>query len=278
MDQATAAKIANNYGVPPSARNLSLIMQEAPNESALLGRSMGMQGGASEEGYDDSILKSRLNKMADDTAPKGTVTVGQPQVEKIAAPSTINNPRAGAATLPKGPSGPTPGSRGDELNTPTATAAAPSKQRMSGYETDPGVSATNSPEGDSGFLPWLIGLLGAGAGAAKAGMGGPNGAPPIQPQPQLPSPIARTQIAGPGSNPQLTYEPKLTGPADTAAYPGGAPNTTEGPPAPAQAAPQSVVRQPKPTPVRPEFSSTEMLMDAVRDFNKGFQKLPRRIR
>src|SRR5712664_3671422 len=150
MDQATALKIAQNYRVPPTPGNISRIMQEAPNESALLGRSMGLQGSGGEEGYDDSLLKAQLSKLVgEDITPKGNVAA-----ESIAPASTINPPQSGmpkrlgtAVPTSTNRSGPNAGTRGDELSTPVASAPTPvSTNRDMGYGTSPDVSNTNAPD------------------------------------------------------------------------------------------------------------------------------------
>lgn len=282
MDQATAVKIAQNYGVPPTPGNLSRIMQEAPHESALLGRSMGMQGGASEEGYDDSILKSQLSKLAGE--PQGRVEVGAPQIEKIAEPATVNNPRAksGATALQGSPAtrtGPTAGSRGDELTNAEPRQVA---DRTGGLDSPSGLSASGSG-GEGGIGPWLMALLGASSTAGRNATQ-PGAGPPIQGQPRLPGPTANPQLEGPNSrtliaggapNPQLTYEPKLGPPANDATYPSGAIDNTAGPPAPnnpERPATRDRVASGRQAPVRPTFSPQEELSQAVMNFRKMFRK------
>lgn len=178
MDNATALKIAQNYGVPPTPRNISLIMQEASggNESAMLGRSMGMQGAGGEQGYDDSILKSKLDKLVADTSKDAPIKSEQlPPPEMPAAPAPA--PRAAASA-------------------PVAAKNGPNASRQGNYgPANDAAPTTSANGGESSFMDWLmgaigLGTLGAGAYQAFRGRGGNASTPTVPVEaPRLPNPM-----------------------------------------------------------------------------------------
>lgn len=178
MDQSAAIKVLQNYGAPLTPRNLNLVMGQSGSDSAILGRSMGMQGGGAEEGYDDSILKNSLEKL--DAASQRT-----------AAPDLVI-PEQGT-----GNGGPV--ANVAAMRAPTAT---PIKRSGAAASTEPDVPPQAGATNASPFMPWLLAALGLTSAAGYAGMG-PKGGAPSSSTPQL---------EGPEELKRIGHERKLTGP------------------------------------------------------------------
>lgn len=169
MDEATALKVLQGYGAPPTPANMQRIMQQGGSDSAILGKSMGLQGGGDESGYDDSILKSKLDKL--DTASQ-------------CGPSITSEPLAPIPTS----------------TTPTAipiarAPVAPIKPRSgSAGMTEPDVAPQGGPVavGDSGggVLPWILAALGIKAGDSLL-----RGKPDVMPEGL--NPISGKSLSGP---------------------------------------------------------------------------------
>lgn len=272
MDQNTALKILQNYGAPPTAANLSKVMSQSDSDSAVLGRSMGLQGGGQEQGNADN-LKSLLDKLDTSTARPTTPDSTIAQAAPAETPATTGASVAQAAT-------------------PTGTivpSVAPEPLPIAqGVQPMPN-AAPATPQGGpgGGLLPWLLPLLGitAGGGAAAGGAA-----------PQMPG--ARAAIAGPDMNAPQIEGPRKQIEGPRRALPRMITNDGQGDKSSAESpdvqrqiegprttpliedaggkrfesgAPE-IKNPPKPTPVRPQFSPTELLMHAVQDFQKGFRK------
>lgn len=103
--QSTAIAMLRKYGAPENARNISMAMQELQSNPASEGSALGLQSGAGESGYDPSVFKSKLDKLAGDTErDSGGVSVGLPSGAPLPqAPLPENMPRPS-----NGASSPTP--------------------------------------------------------------------------------------------------------------------------------------------------------------------------
>lgn len=287
MDTATAQKILQNYGAPITPQNMNAVMRESGNQSALLGRSMGLQGGASEEGYDDSILKSRLSKLAGDTpaTTDTTSTVENPSKNTPASIADVSKtyPSKSNVSSQSGSRGTAPNtepsSNSNVASIPAPIGANPQTYYGSETATPDGMNGVASGNPSSPNIPeWLIALLGLGA---ARNTGGPSSAPPISAAPQLTGPDA--------NNPRLTYQPKLNGPGDVPTMPSGAPDNAANMPqqqqrisGPMSIAPEGTIppnmdanastSRVRKEPIRPTFSPQEELTQALMNFRKMFRK------
>jgi hypothetical protein len=207
MDEASAIKTLQGYGAPITPRNMQLIMEQGGSDSAILGKSIGLQGGGDESGYDDSILKSKLEKL-DAASQRGAVPPVEPNIAglvetgKTAAPTTpiarapVAKPRSGSA-------------------------------RMTEPDVPPQGNATTAGDSGGGVLPWILAALGIKAGDSlirgKPDVGGIEPIPELMPANRngvsgKPNQMLSTRekalgITGPDTNvPRLTYQPKLEGP------------------------------------------------------------------
>lgn len=270
MDQNTALKILQNYGAPPTAANLSKVMSQSDSDSAVLGRSMGLQGGGQEQGNADN-LSMLLDKLDSSTARPTSPDSGVAQAAPAETPaSTV---ASAAAAAPQAVTPPVPQTQAPPL--PVANGVAP------------GEGAPITPNGGGGdLMKWLLPLLGISAGGAAVGGAAPAmpGARAALPGPDMNVPRLegpRTQIEGPrralprmidndgGGDKSSAEVPQvqrqIEGPSKVPQIEDAGGKRFEG------GAPE-IKNPPKPAPVRPSFSPTELLMQAVQDFRKGFRK------
>lgn len=260
MDQATALKILQNSGAPPTPDNLNRVMQQSGRGSEILGRSLGLQGGADESGPSSDLM---LDKLAQATAPRGAAPI-MPDSMSDGSPAN-GSVRGGSNVVPiRNPKMPSRQQGYGDVASPKPNEYTAPEQTFYGSEGD--VSGlTSGPTGGSGEAPgslgWLMALLGISAA-------GNRGVPPIGDapkqigyEPKLPAP--NKQLAAP--NKQLTDQSgtKFESGAPKIAADDIAPDTTVN--EPKKAAPKSA-------PVRPQFTDQEMLVDAVRNFQKMFRK------
>lgn len=282
MDTATAQKILRNYGMPITPQNMNAVMSEASNESALLGRSMGLQGGAGEDGYDDSLVKSRLSKLAGDpVVPTNNTSDSPAENPSKNKPAAIENvsktypDRANVSSTSASAATPNPSARGTSVGKGDVASAGAGTNASNDLNTllsgavpntaTYGVAPHTSSQEPSTTVPdWLTALLGLSATGAAASRG----------IPATPSP----QITGPDTSvPKLGYQPKLANPGDIPTMPSGAPDTAANMPQPQSqlTAPEgsfTVPQRSKSVPVRPTFTPQEELMDALIQFRKMFRK------
>ena len=148
MDTETAKKIAEQYGVPLSPENISRIMSQSGSESAILGRSMGLQGGGGQEGYDDSILKSKLDKFEKDTGKNTITRANLPELTDAEAP------KKGAAPIAQKP-----------MQGPPSPSTEPFGTGAGGNDANVRHGA-GAGAGNNSALDWLSALLAGGMGGA----------------------------------------------------------------------------------------------------------------
>lgn len=228
MDQATALKILQNQGAPPTPENLNRVMaaQNQGRGTELLGRSLGLQGGSGEEGPGMDLMLDKMMKSTStpsqmpvdhevavqDGARPGRVEVGAPV--RVPGPSRQGNYGPGSSPSRQGNYG--PGANGTvDPNAPKNTVGMelvtlPNGQQV--YQPKVGIEGVVGTRDENPAptgLDWLLAALGLSAAGAARGT-----APPIAPpSPQLTGPNAPAQIEGANPNQKrLTYEPKLTGP------------------------------------------------------------------
>lgn len=305
MDNATVLKILQNYGAPPTPENINKVLSMATQDSELLGRSMGLQGGGDMAGPRADLM---LDKMAASTE---RAPMQRSRQANYGEGSDVINPNSESnGTAQNGSArGVAPARRGVAPNTepppgsmPIPTSAAPRNTNTnSGGKGIPDVALTDgmpagvveggatAPSGSGGNglnLPqWLLAALGFTAGGALSQFKGAPSVPNTTPQIE-------------GANPkqkQIGYEQKLE---DKSPYPktaGGAnkieQKDVERTKGMAQT-PEDIARlqaeidaenaamdegarkamPQKKQPARPEFTSQEMLMEAVKNFQKMFRR------
>lgn len=79
MDQATALKILQNQGAPPTPENLNRVMEMSARsggsrDTELLGRSLGLQGGMGESGPGLDLMLDKIIKSTSNAAPAPIAT------------------------------------------------------------------------------------------------------------------------------------------------------------------------------------------------------------
>lgn len=193
MDEATAMQVLKQYGAQPTPQNMQRVMQQAMGSdgSAVLGRSMGLQGANDESG-------NALDKLAfasASTAPAPQATAPMPQT---------------VANTPAIPQTPSP-----RVATPTAPISAPTGPPLSNSPPSPvTLPPSNAGVGnDSNWLPWILAALGISSTAGRGAMAPITEKPPLRltgptPNQALPDNTAKLALEGP--------QKQLTGPANEA--------------------------------------------------------------
>lgn len=177
MDEATARSILTNYGAPMTPQNMMRVMQQQGGDSALLGRSMGLQGGNDESG-------NALDKLAfaSQRGPSGSAAMTEPQVDTATSSNRIQ-----ANTIPS--SMVTTNDIPAQLESTTPPKPFPTSGHLvrQDYRTVDGVDIGTLPyrergtyldigqykesginkASDPSFLPWLLAALGIGSTAGR---------------------------------------------------------------------------------------------------------------
>lgn len=173
MQEAEALQILQRMGGAPTPRNLQLIMNQAPNENAILGKSLGLQGG---EGQGQDSIVGQLDKLDAATNPKAvaqSATVSDMPTEAIPVAVAPRRPVVATPTVPEGTGFVGPTSRGPAVVTGTTTGPPGTYYGSEGDLSGglggapvPGVG--NSDAQGPGLLTLLASILGVGAAAKGA--------------------------------------------------------------------------------------------------------------
>lgn len=206
MDEATALQVLKQYGAQPTPQNMMRVMQQGGSSdgSAVLGRSMGLQGGVDESG-------NALDRLAFASAPKSAPPITQaPLPSPEVMPAVQNAQTPTVARVPRQVAGP-PEPYG--VQEPTGVAV-------------PSTNTNTGTASDSPFLPWLLAALGISSTAGREAMaprvGGAASATGQallegpQNRAMLPAPEEKARISGPGEQKRLTApNPQLDGPSQS---------------------------------------------------------------
>lgn len=157
MQEAEARQILERMGGAPTPANLQKILEQAPNESALLGKSLGLHGGEG-EGQDTNVfldkLLSKTDRPALAAAPVPEVSSG---MNYPAGPAVARAPVVQAPDVPPiGVVGP--------------TSKAPNDANATGPLDMPAEQSAGNP----GLLSALASLLGITSVAGRMRMGIPG--------------------------------------------------------------------------------------------------------
>jgi hypothetical protein len=220
MDQATILQILKNHGAPPTPENMQRVIEQSGGGSRgteLLGRSMGLQGGAGEEGLGmDLMLDKVMNATSTpsqqpainpDSMSDGTAQNGARPGRRVEAAAPVqarpvaHNEAAGAPLQQSGGVGTTrrPGYSNPPTNVNGGDPNLLDGSTTRGYQNETAnKEAANRPLGgdDSSGLNWLLAALGLTAGGAAMVRGGI----PINNPPQITGPAAPALIEGANPN------------------------------------------------------------------------------